>query len=106
MGRPSLTAAGRDDERPDQRQREQSPLLAGIQAATLERCSRCWCDGQYSRSGSGVRWHGLPLRVVARQRATPPSKAPASICCSTKLTAALTPSRTVQATCAWAVIGK
>ena len=27
----------------------------------------------------GVRWHGLPLRVVARQRATPPSSAPASI---------------------------
>ena len=34
-------------------------------AVTGRRSSRCWCDGQYSRSGSGVRWHGLPLRVVA-----------------------------------------
>ena len=55
--------------------------------------SRCWCEGQYSRSGSGVRWHGLPLRVVARQRATPPSKAPASICSSMNSTAAPMPSR-------------
>ena len=59
-----------------------------LHAATLLR-SRCWCDGQYSRSGSGVRWHGLPLRVVARQRDTPPSNAPASIWSSTNDTAAV-----------------
>jgi hypothetical protein len=53
-----------------------------------------------------VRWHGLPLRVVARQRATPPSKAPASIWVWTNATAAPTPSRTAQATWACWVIGK
>src|SRR6266508_1606613 len=57
-------------------------------------------------SGGGVRWHGLPLRVVARQRATPPSNAPASIWLSMNATAAATPSRTAQATCAWHVMGK
>ena len=36
--------------------------------------------------------------VVARQRATPPSNAPASIWLSMNATAAATPSRTAQAT--------
>ncbi len=42
------------------------------------RSSRCWCDGQYSRSGSGVRWQGLPLRVVARHCCAVPSPARSS----------------------------
>ena len=37
-----------------------------------------------------VRWQGFPLRVVARQPATPPSRAPASSCSSMKVTAAAT----------------
>src|SRR4029450_7344321 len=86
--------------------RQGAPTLSSRYAATFERDSRCWCEGQYSRSGSGVRWHGLPLRVVARQRATPPSSAPASICSSMNVTAAATPSRTAHATSACAVIGK
>ena len=51
----------------------QLPLVAELELPAAEaaatRVSRCWCEGQYSRSGSGVRWHGFPLRVVARQRA-------------------------------------
>ena len=38
-------------------------------APTVSGSSRCACEGQYSRLGSGVRWHECPLRVVARQRA-------------------------------------
>jgi hypothetical protein len=48
----------------------------------------------------------LPLRVVARQRATPPSNAPASICASMNSTAAPIPSLTAQATRACWVMGK
>jgi len=42
-----------------------APTRAGSDVGS----SRCECDGQYSRPGSGVRWQALPLRVVARQRA-------------------------------------
>ena len=56
--------------------RRRSPAVT--YAAAALRSSRCWCEGQYSRSGSGVRWHGLPLRVVARHCCAVPSPARSS----------------------------
>ena len=42
-------------------------------AAVSKSSSRCLCDGQYLLPGSGTRWQGAPLRVLAWQQAGLPS---------------------------------
>ena len=41
-----------------------STALSGISALSNV-SSRCLCDGQYSRPGSGGRWQGVPFLVCA-----------------------------------------
>ena len=55
-----------------------------IYAATSNSSSRCLCEGQYLLPGSGTRWQGVPLRVLAWQHSGLPSKVtPSRACWST-----------------------
>src|SRR5204862_81267 len=58
--------------------------FATYAATTSNSSSRCLCDGQYLLPGSGIRWHAVPLRVLAWQQSGLPSKVtPSRACWST-----------------------
>ena len=60
-------------------------------AVTAKSSSRCLCDGQYLLPGRGMRWHAVPLRVLAwHESGLPSSDTPSCMCRSTYSTASAT----------------